>query len=575
MSPHFTISLLAAAAFLALPLPAGGQETDTLEATADARFLIRNHYGYRSVRGSFVVRGNPRGGPPDLACDGGAGQLCHGGDPDRGVCPVNALCQRTEEFLAGGLMELALEHPTSGFITGQAVYALAKFGYHTDVHEVVEACRAEPWWCSALRGYAAYARGRLPRAEVHFREAMTWDAPLLRCRWGDAFWLLGEWSRNTRNMGDQVPDPPEARLRTRDRPCMERLPPSDTLFWWGDPLLGDAINDRWTVHIARSMEAWFYEEIQEVRWGAEIPERYREYDWASRVRRGAWDSYSITRGVYTSQEAAAYRFLPLVEADDFSDPVWELEATILTEGYTPESGPFHTLPVQLARFRRGDSLRLAASGDLGATPLRRVAGAEVHLVLTDAPRSFPLRADTAVRRREIPRFLETAPSREYMLGLEAMTELGVGWHRSFLSPLAVSGPEISDLLLFDPSLQREPEGLEGAAAVMLASKEVGEGGEAGVFWEVYGTPARGELAFEMTLEREEGGLVDRLVGVLPGGSREGRGRVAWTEPAVPTLHPRAITLALGGLDPGDYTLILKVSWEGQDPLERRRSLTIS
>jgi hypothetical protein len=472
-------------------------------------------------------------------------------------------------------MELALENPSSGYIVGQAVYALAKFGYHTDVWTVVEACQAEEWWCTALRGYALYARGRLGEAEAQFRSIMSWDAPLALCRLSDPFWLLGEWNQNTHAVDEsEVPPPPESRVATREIPCMERIPASDTLFWYGDPLLSDAVNDRWTVHVGRSMQAWFFEEIQEARWGDAIPERFREYDWATRVRRGPWDSYYLPVGHFTSTDSAAYRFIPIVEPDNLSHPVWKLEATLYTEGFTPEYGPFLPLPVQLARFRTGDTLRLAAAGSIADTPLRRVTEAEVHLVLSDGPRSFPLKAQQEVGRRETPRFLEEAPALEYMVGVEALTENGIGWHRSFLSPLEGGGAELSDLLLYDPSLATEPRDLPEAADAMLGSTTVEEGGAVGVFWEVYGTPAQGELEFELTLEREAGGLVERLVGILPGGSQEGRGRVTWREPAVPELHPRGITLQLSTLSPGRYTLHLSVRWDGQEVLERRRALTV-
>jgi hypothetical protein len=96
----------------------------------------------------------------------------------------------------------------------------------------------------------------------------------------------------------------------------------------------------------------------------------------------------------------------------------------------------------------------------------------------------------------------------------------------------------------------------------------------GLFWEVYDVPKEETLSFELTLEREAGGLVERLTGFFPGGSQEGRGRVAWTEPAVGETHPRGITLNLSDLRTGEYILVLTVQWPGQPPLERRRALRV-
>ena len=109
---------------------------------------------------------------------------------------------------------------------------------------------------------------------------------------------------------------------------------------------------------------------------------------------------------------------------------------------------------------------------------------------------------------------------------------------------------------------------------MLGSTRLEEGARLGVFWEVYGVREGETLSFELTLEREIGGLVDRLTGFFPGGSQEGRGRVAWTEPAAGETHPRGITLNLSDLRTGEYILVLTVQWPGQPRLERRRALRV-
>jgi hypothetical protein len=109
---------------------------------------------------------------------------------------------------------------------------------------------------------------------------------------------------------------------------------------------------------------------------------------------------------------------------------------------------------------------------------------------------------------------------------------------------------------------------------MLGSPRVEEGVEMGVFWEIYEAPEGETLTFDLTLERESGGLVDRLVGLFPGGSQEGRGRVRWIEPVRGATHARGITLNLSDLRSGAYILSLTVRWPGQPPLERQRAFTV-
>jgi hypothetical protein len=510
----------------------------------------------------------------DRYCSWEEGAICHGGDPDLGECNANVPCHPDEELFAEGLLEQALAYPNSGFLMGQAVYALTKFDRLPQAQEAVDACRAEAWWCEALQGYVLYAYAPLAEVEARFRSALA-DAPApIRCRWEDATWLLGDWDQR---VGGRELLPP-GREETEDWDCATRLAVSDTLWWLADPLFSEEGNDRWTTHIARAVAGHLSEELRRTIRGSELPAETRDHNWAMRIRRGPWDSYERLPGrddarFWTSEEAALYHFMPEVRPGDLSQPTWRLKGDIGDEGYTPDYGPLFPIPGQIARFRAGDSLRVVAAGDLNGSPLRRALDARSHLVLTDSLESIPLHV-TLGTRRETPVLLGEAPQGRYLAGIEVFTDLGIGIHRRFLFPLAAGGPEISDLLLYEPPEEMEPDSLPDVLPFVLGSSRLEEGAPLGVFWEVYGAPEKENLTFELAMEREEGGLVDRLAGLFPGGSREERGRVSWTEPAQGGAHPRGITLSLSGLQSGDYTLVLKAGWPGQRPLERRQVLRI-
>jgi hypothetical protein len=177
-------------------------------------------------------------------------------------------------------------------------------------------------------------------------------------------------------------------------------------------------------------------------------------------------------------------------------------------------------------------------------------------------------------RRVNPVFLGKAPARDYVAGLECMTELGVGWNRRLITPLRMHGTELSDLLLYDPSDTGEPGSLEEVVPFMLGSTHLQRGQDLGVYWETYGAPVGTTLEFDLTLERDPGRVVDRLRALFSGGSQEGRGRVQWAEPAESGVHSRGLTLELSDLGSGDYTLVLSVRWPGQPPVERRRVITV-
>jgi len=387
-------------------------------------------------------------------------------------------------------------------------------------------------------------------------------------------WLLGEWDQR---VGGREVLPP-GREETEDWDCATRLAVSDTLWWLADPLFSQAGNDRWTTHIARAVAGHLSEELLRAVRGSDLPSAVRDYIWAMRIRRGPWDSYERLPGrddarFWTSDEAAQYHFLPEVRPGDLSHPTWRLQGDLEDEGYTPDYSPLFMIQGQIARFRAGDSLRVVAAADLEGSPLRRALDARSHLVLTDSPESLPLQV-TLYSRRETPVLLGDTPQGRYLAGIEVFTDIGIGIHRRFLSSLAAEGPEISDLLLYEPPEQMEPDSLLDVLPFVLGSPRLEEGALLGVFWEAYDTPEGETLTFEMTMEREEGGLVDRLAGLFPGGSREERGRVSWTEPARGRSHPRGITLSLSDLPSGEYTLVLKAEWPGQPPLERRQPLRI-
>lgn len=118
----------------------------------------------------------------------------------------------------------------------------------------------------------------------------------------------------------------------------------------------------------------------------------------------------------------------------------------------------------------------------------------------------------------------------------------------------------------------EPDSLLQAAGLMLSSLTIGPGEDLGVFWEVYGAEAETELELELALLGESGGGISRL---LPGRGGEAYGPVRWTETAEGSPHATSLRLELGNLDSGEYELVLKVRWEGEEEMERRRQVRIN
>lgn len=503
-------------------------------------------------------------------CDADQGEVCDGGDADKGLCDVNQYCHMDPRHFLEVVTKAAVRYPASGYLTGQAIYALVKYKLPIRAMQLVQRCRASPWWCDALHGYALQKMGAPEDASRFLRKAMEEAPDSISCGYTDATWLLSDW--DTR----QDPfTPPGSREHAAAWDCARREAVSDTIWWLSDPLYSVPGNERWGENVVRFLTARFQREIDE-----EKPFLYsrtirRPVRWAETVRRGTWNSYAPPRGEYTSKGAARYHFVPAVGVEDLSSPEWHLEAHLNQEGYTPPGRPFSEIPAQVARFRHGDSLRIAVATTLRDAPVEPDPDSASWLIFTDGPRSFPLKLEGRVHGDRSVFVGEVAP-RRYVTSLEVRGDSTIGWHRQTVDPLETGGPGLSDLLLYRPTGPADPDSLLLAAGLMLGSTTVDKEDDLGVYWETYGLPAdsaKAHVSFSVTLVPAGGGVGALLGRLIPGGGQEW-GRVAWTEPGEAGTHRRAIDLDLTDVDPGAYTLVLRAAWPGQPPLERRLDVTV-
>jgi hypothetical protein len=245
------------------------------------------------------------------------------------------------------------------------------------------------------------------------------------------------------------------------------------------------------------------------------------------------------------------------------------------EGYTPLYGPFYEVPIQIARFRVSEEegsghQRIATATSVKETPIAD-AVQTAYLVLTDAPESFPLQLNAPFNEGRAV-FLAEADAKPYVTSVEVLAEAGIGWHREMLGPLTTTGPGISDLLLFQPQGLQTPNSLLAAVSLMLGSTAVDlqDSSQLGLYWETYGAPLDGPVSFELVIKREEGGLIQRIRRLLPGGPEEASGRLTWTEPSLGLVFPKSVVLDIEGFNPGGYEILLRASWEGQEAGEVSR-----
>jgi hypothetical protein len=219
-------------------------------------------------------------------------------------------------------------------------------------------------------------------------------------------------------------------------------------------------------------------------------------------------------------------------------------------------------------------MRVALASTLRRTPLQDVADS-AHLVLTDAPESFPLVLTAPVDSAGRARFLAEASPERYVTSVEILSEAGVGWHREILEPPKVFGSGLSDILLYEPEGYDPPETLGAAVSTMYGSFDLQDVQELGVNWEVYGAEAETSVEHRLRIERQDGGFLDRIRQILPGGPEDASGTLSWQVPSKGRTSPMGVVLDTRSLSPGTYTLILHTAWAGQSALERRVTFTIN
>lgn len=584
------ILLLGTAAISPLSPP---QTPDTLDAIRAVRDEFNERYWASVVqrRGRMTETREEYGNRVGWRCSPDDGvEFCDGGDWVRGRCPADTHCHPPSDQLEELLLRSALEYPESGFLTGQAVFGLVRFGRPLDAMTVAQKCLVANGWCDALEGYVLWSADQLREAEEHFTTFLDSAPDSVVCQLADATWLLGSWSWLETRWSISGP---EAREPWAERPCQERLAVSDTIWWLADPLYIVDGNDRKIEHLDRSLKAAWYGDLHDGTVAQAWTGDYFDARWANVVRRGPWDSYKVeldvpptgAGAIWTSRKAARYHFMPDFEGEGFNNPSWRLLSEPNDEGYTPPYGAFHLLPAQIARFREtlpeptvpssegAISMRLAVGGTIEGSPIAKAASS-AYLILTDAPESFPLQLEARFSEGRTV-FLASAPAKRHVISLEVLTGAGIGWHREMVEPLNTEGPGLSDLLLYRPVGRSEPDSLMAAAASMLGSTEPEDVGQLGIYWEVYGAEAEVPLEFQLRLEKEEGGLVDRLLRLFPGGEEEAPGTLSWSEPAKGPVSPKAIVLDVQELAPGQYTLVVGASWRGGEVVERRLALTVT
>jgi hypothetical protein len=512
--------------------------------------------------------------------------------------------------------------PGDGWIAGQLVRFSLDQEDTTTALRAVSGCGADPWWCSALRGYLLHVRGFVPEADSVFT-AMLGEMPQdVHCEWTDFSLLL----------------PEEERKQYRSFPCAARDTVNAAFWWLSDPAYGDGHNERRAEHYARRVRLALltgtrYNERWDLRLnegGDAVREMLLRYGWPSFSwwsgrggdaghygYLGITDSLTREHGRFTTAEYTfpRYRMVPSIQAIlspflsrehhwatthaaqryiDPADTLWWP-----TEHYDRTDGSVVQLFSQQGLFRRDSSALFAMATHLPELDFDTPAGDTLRGWLHRGtspqdmlrePKALVVGATSTVRAYvgTEPQLLSLELHETNTRGTLARSRFGIRPPRP-LAEMRAGEIDISAPVFIRPTAAGEstPRNTEVALARMYASATFRNRSEIGIYWETYGVSERDSVDLTIEVERHENppGFI-RRIGIAMGIARPPRGAstIAWKESQTHSymrivsgevpIQGRVITLNVQALRPGDYTMIVTATRRGGPTASARKEFWI-
>ncbi|MDB4918004.1 MAG: hypothetical protein JWM95_5648 [Gemmatimonadetes bacterium] len=488
-------------------------------------------------------------------CDVRLGRYCWWYDETTPKFPPEAtsIIERRAELLAE-LDALSARYPGDDWLAGMRVHYRIDGKHFPAADSAASACRASAWWCSALTGYAAHARGNEARADSAFNAAIAAMTPDEACAWRNITPLLGGGDRDG----------------YEHRACEARAV-IETRYWvLSQPQLATRANEwrnefnvrRVLVHLAEHAAT-----PHALAWGDDAAELVLRYGWPA-----AW-SRVLTSSVNASDPAIighdpspSFTFAPGVRIGDSASAVapdaWDMNAPRGETRYAPHQvGRMTQVAAQFARFRRGDSTLVvaafAARDDSLVAPVATLVAAHAD----SAPLASVPDTSHAGRARLM---LGGVP---VLVGMELIdtTMRTLARTRVAFAPVADSARlAVSDLLVYRAG-EDMAGSLDSALAHAIPGDTVTKGRPLGVFWETYGLSADGEsVDVAVSVERIDHSWIRstrQKLGLTP---MDTPIKVRWTDARPPANQaaPHAISMDLENLDPGRYRLTLTLTPSG-------------
>ncbi len=598
--PVTEAALLGLLLFASTPIAA----QDTSASFADAAELFQEardrQEDFERYRASRIPVERVRSQP---TCDELIGRICiwFGGEGETGFPAEWPEVGEARVELISFLTETA-ERVPNRWVIGQLVYYLIENRDVDGATRVATDCGIpEVWWCAALRGYILHLTADYVASEAAFREALASMPPDERERWTSPRFVLTE---------DEV-----ERFAGMDPAERDRL---WELFWrLSDPLFLIEGNDRLTDHFARMVEAVNWREAANpmgVPWDEDMEAtliRYGRNIGYSRTYDpiAAFRTLGDTRRVlgHHHPKSRGYLFpeMFLESPSDVPPESWITAPREARTWFAPRSSPeMRPLETQVGRFRRGEMM-LVVGAYRPVPPEADTVGEEeieADSVAEEAPETDPLWSEefgiqgqphaafflipedgsepTFVRGFNEEGVLTiNAPAGRYVSGLEVVDLEGKQAWRARQGvvqlPLVPGLVGVSDLLILKEGAPL-PESLDEAIQHVRPGVRIRRGERFPVVWEAYGLRIAEPVRVTLGFTRGRPGFLTRVgefLGVLEPDRPvevifEDRG-----PDSVQTAF-RAIQFELPDVEPGQYTLHLKLELAGRNPVVTSRPIIV-
>ena len=484
----------------------------------------------------------------------------------------------------------AMEQAPNEWLLGQQVHYLVENRNLDEAERVsVECGITETWWCSALHGYVLHVRTEYVESETAFREAVTAIPDDVYDRWTTPRYIFTSDGEDS----------------------FSALPPAERdatweMFWkLSDPLFLFTGNDRLTDHFARLVVAHNREDAsapQGLEWDDDVAETLIRYGRNTGYSRShdpgrtmsAFGGLNDTRRMigHHHPKSRGYLFPEafLESPSDIPPESWITAPREARTWYAPPYAPeIRGLETQVGRFRVEDEMLVIGAYRPTVTPLgsdeivsawRENGGIEgdphaaLFLVPVDGGRNVVVQGSEP----EGVLTVQTQPDR-YVSSIEVVDLEGrQAWRARqgvVQTPLPPGLPGVSDLMIMKPDAP-EPQSLEEAIPWVRPGVRLAPGERFSVFWEVYGLRIREPIRITIGFSEGRPGFLSRIGEFLGIMEPDSPVDVTFEETGPDQVQAlfRSVSLQLPDLEPGEYTLHLRLELAGRNPVITSRPIVV-